>query len=179
MSELEEKFKSLFLKAQAGDEKAYRELLDGFAQLLRAYLMKTMNPRIRSRERVEDLVQDTLIAIHRKRDLFQVDRPLLPWLYAVARYRLIDSLRAEARRPECIEWIEKFDSVVFVEMPKLAEEEDGSELLAGLTDRQKTILTLSKVDQLSVQEIAGKLEMSLSAVKVTIHRALKTIRKKK
>jgi RNA polymerase sigma-70 factor (ECF subfamily) len=178
VSNLEERLKKLFLLAKAGNDSAYRELLEGIAVLLRAYLTKTMNPRLRSREQVEDLVQEVLISIHRKRDLYQIDRPLLPWIYAIARYRLIDSLRSSARRIECVEWIEKFDALASVEMPVIDDDPELSELLDGLNVRQKQILMLAKVDELSVQEIADQLGMSLSAVKVTIHRALKMLRKK-
>jgi RNA polymerase sigma-70 factor (ECF subfamily) len=178
MKESENKLKALFLLAQQGEQGAYREFLEGTSLLLRGYLLRTMNPRLRSVEQVEDLVQEILLAIHRKRDLYQADRPLLPWIYAIARYRFIDSLRAQARQPECVEWIEKFDAVAFVEIPKLLEEEDGEELMKGLNDRQKEILRLAKVEELSLSEIATRYGMSISAVKVTIHRSLKSIRKR-
>ena len=125
---------------------------------------------------VGDLVQDVLVSIHRKRELYSEDRPFLPWVYAIARYRLIDSLRAEARRPACIEWLEKFDAEVFVEMPKLLEEEDGAQLMLVLNQRQREILILSKVEELPLDEVALKMGMTVSAVKVSIHRSLKKIR---
>jgi DNA-directed RNA polymerase specialized sigma24 family protein len=65
----------------------------------------------------------------------------------------------------------------FTEMPKLAEEEDGHELMHGLNPHQQEIFRLAKVDELSLGEIALKKGMTVSAIKVSIHRSLKTMRK--
>lgn len=146
--------------------------------MLKSYLLHTMNPRLRSQEQVEDLVQEVLISIHRKKDLFSAELAFLPWVYAIARYRLIDSLRMEKRRPECVEWVEKFDRVASSDMPKLTEEEDGESLMSGLSKAQQEILKLAKVDEMPLSEIAAKKGMSLSAVKVSVHRSLKLLRKK-
>jgi len=178
VKELEQRLKQRFLDARSGDAGAYREFLDEVLRLIRRYLYQAMSPKLRSTERVEDLAQEVLFSIHRKRDLYDASKPLLPWIYAVARYRLIDSIRAEARQPDCIEWIEKFDALAVTEIPMMMGEDDGREFLEGLSDRQKEILRLSKVEDVSLQEIADQFEMSISAVKVTIHRALKQIRKK-
>ena len=102
MTERETQFKRLFLMSRKGDQAAYRLLLEGLGALLKLFLMGTMNPRMRSKEQVEDLVQDVLISIHKKRDLYSDELPFLPWVFAIARYRLIDSLRMEKRRPECV-----------------------------------------------------------------------------
>lgn len=164
--------------SRKGDQAAYRLLLEGLGALLKLFLMGTMNPRMRSKEQVEDLVQDVLISIHKKRDLYSDELPFLPWVFAIARYRLIDSLRMEKRRPECVEWIEKFDSVSVTEMPSFSEEEEGTALLAGLSPERQEILRLAKVDEIPLAEIAAKKGMSLSAVKVSVHRSLKILRKK-
>ena len=142
--------------------------------------MKTMNPRLRSKEQVEDLVQEVLISIHRKRDLYDVNQPLLPWVYTIARYKLIDSLRAEKRRPECVEWVEKFDSISATEgsLLELEQAQQSETLLEGLSSNQKEILKLAKGEDVPLNEIAEKMEMSLSAVKVSVHRSLKFIRKR-
>lgn len=178
MSELESELKQLFLLSLQGETRSYEEFLQRVSLLLRGYLMKTMNPRLRSQEQVEDLVQEVLISIHKKRDLYDVNQPLLPWIYAIARYRLIDSLRMERRRPECVEWIEKFDAVSVVTSPILREELDGEELLEGLSTKQREILRLAKVEEVPLNEIAVKMDMSLSAVKVSVHRSLKFIQKR-
>jgi len=176
VNEREDQLKKLFLLAKENDEQAYQALLKDISELLRVYLMKMMSPKIRSKERAEDLVQEILITIHRKRDLYSVDHPFLPWVYAIAKYRFIDSLRADARAPELVEWSEQQDTRVFLPTAHRADQESADELLAGLTEQQKAILTMAKVDEVPLKEIAIHFKMSVSAVKVTIHRVLKNLR---
>ena len=178
MNDKEESFKQMFLSARKGEVSLYRDLLTSLAEMLRNYLMKTMNPRLRSMEQVEDLVQDVLIAIHEKRDLYDENRPFFPWVFAIARYRLIDSLRQDARRPECVEWVEAFEVNAFFEMPKLPEEESGEEWFRGLSQKQKKIVKLAKIEEMPLAEIASLEKMSLSAVKVALHRAIQEMRKR-
>ncbi|MBC7753326.1 MAG: sigma-70 family RNA polymerase sigma factor [Moraxellaceae bacterium] len=176
VNEREDQLKNLFLLAKDNDEQAYKALLVEISGLLRAYLLKLMSPRIRSIERAEDLVQEILITIHRKRDLYSVDRPFLPWIYAIAKYRFIDSLRAESRNPEFEEWTAQQDSRMFLPTAQKADEENTDEILQGLTAQQKAILTMAKVEEVPLKEIAEHFKMSVSAVKVTIHRVLKNLR---
>ncbi len=178
MIELESELKNLFGLAQKGDQEAYQKFLGRVSSMLRGYLLKTMNPKNRSVEAVEDLVQEVLISIHRKRDLYDFERPLLPWIYAIARHRFIDSFRSDSRQPDCVAWIEEFENLAFLEFPKLVEESNGEWLMDGLNDRQKEILRLAKIEEWSLQDIANRFSMSVTSVKVTIHRSLKNIRKK-
>ena len=176
MNDREEQLKNLFLLAKDNDEQAYKVLLNEISGLLRVYLLKLMSPQIRSKERAEDLVQEILISIHRKRDLYSVDRPFLPWIYAIAKYRFIDSLRAESRSPDFVEWTVQQDSRVFLPAAETTGHESADEILQGLTAQQKAILTMAKVEEVPLKEIAEHFKMSVSAVKVTIHRVLKNLR---
>lgn len=82
-----------------GDRVAYEKLLEQVAIMVRMYLHRTLGSRQGSVEKVEDLVQEVLISIHQKKESYRSSQPILPWVYAIARYRLIDSIRAEKRRP--------------------------------------------------------------------------------
>jgi RNA polymerase sigma-70 factor (ECF subfamily) len=142
-----------------------------------------MNPSKRSAEKVEELAQDILMSIHQKRSTYRPEMPILPWIYAVARYRLIDSIRQEARRPKTVVWDEAYEEIPDTR-PAAAESlgltpgaADVEALLSGLNDRQREILVLSKVTGMPLADIASKMNMSLSAVKDTIHRTLRSIRK--
>src|SRR5690348_12958773 len=106
---LEDELRLWMEKSLNGDREIYEKLLKRIASMVRGFLMNNMSKAIRTDERVEDLVQDVLIAIHRKKHLYQSNRPILPWLFAIARYKLIDHLRADARRPSTVEWDESFD----------------------------------------------------------------------
>ena len=81
--------------AQGGDARAYAEFLRDFAPLLRAYFRRRL---INLPDDIEDLVQETLLAIHNKRHTYKPRQPLSAWLYAIARYKLVDLWRARAGR---------------------------------------------------------------------------------
>lgn len=173
----EEKIKKLFLASLKGDEVSYQHFLMEVSILLGGYLKKSIGRRY-LKEDTDDLVQEILISIHRKRDLFDTTKKILPWLYAVARYRLIDSIRSTIRGPALIELLDNFDSGLLVdeEVSNLRGENNGSNLLDGLSDIQKNILWLAKVEGMPLIEIAQETKLSHSLVKVSIHRALKSLR---
>ncbi len=160
-----------------GNQQSYHALLTRVSVMVRGYLMNAMGSKQRTVEKVEDLVQDVLLAIHRKKQLYRTDMPILPWLFAIARYRLIDHVRAEGRRPSLVEWDETLDPVD----PNANSVGDDhvfelEELLDCLSPKQKQILVLAKAEGTPLAEIAERFKMSLSAVKVTVHRALEKVR---
>src|SRR5262252_6146695 len=80
----------LLRAALAGDEKAYATFLTDAARLVRAFARRRVGER---GVHAEDIVQETLLAVHLKRCTWRSDGPVTPWLYAIARYKLIDALR--------------------------------------------------------------------------------------
>ena len=180
-ADLEKELQALMVSALQGDTAAYELFLKKVSESLRSLLTHLMRPRGLSPDRVEDLLQDSLFAIHRKRDLYRADQPILPWIRAIARHRFIDQWRSEARRPSFVEWDEAFERFAVTEpLPLESEQRDHAQsadyLLAGLTDRQRQIVTLAKVDEIPLATIASKFGMTLSAVKVSVHRSLKKMR---
>lgn len=184
---LEEELHGWMIRSLRGDSAAYEKLLGRISLLLRAYLTKSLGPKRGSRERAEDLVQEVLLALHHKRHTYEPGRPLLPWIYSIARYRMIDSIRAERRIPLSSELEEGADAQASLKQHADAErdaesvfggDKDLAELLATLSDKQRTILLLAKVEEVPLAQIATRLSMSLSAVKVTIHRAMTQLKRK-
>lgn len=86
----------LMAMSQAGDRQAYATLLDACQRWLRGYYACRIAP-----SQLDDLVQDTLMALHNKRASWDSTRPFLPWLAAIARYRWVDHLRKLYRAGEC------------------------------------------------------------------------------
>lgn len=175
---LEAKLKASMLQALQGDSNAYEQFLEQVAGMMRAYLTRSM--RKSSPDQIEDLVQDVLLSIHRKKHTFQTEMPIRPWVYAIARYRMIDYFRSEKTKPAFISFEEDFEaaSMSMVEKESPTTDMDLETLLAELTEKQRELILLAKVDGVPLAELAQRFNMSLSSVKVTLHRSLKTLRKK-
>ena len=170
MDEIEPRLRGLMLAGLAGEAGPYRRLLDELSGLLRAYYARRCPPGVDA----EDLVQETLIAVHTRRATYDAGQPFTAWAYAIARYKLIDALRrgrAHLRAP--VEAAE----VLFV--PAGAEaamaSRDLERVLAGLSGRTRDLIRDVKIEGLSTREAAQKHGMSETAVKVAVHRGLKSL----
>ena len=119
----------------------------------------------------EDIVQDILLAVHLKRHTWDVSAPFAPWLFAIARNKLIDALRRRGRR--IFVNIDDFAEVLPGEAA--AETASAGEIAAqlqSLPTRQRDVLQSIAVDSASIKETAAKLSMSEGAVRVALHRGL-------
>jgi len=152
-----------------GDAAAHAELLRALVPLLRSFFRR----RMRGEEDIEDLVQETLIAIHTKRGTYDRDRPFTAWLYAVARYRLIDHLR---RRRVSVP-IEEVEAILVTEgfEEAVTARVDVDRLLSGLSGKQARAIRDTHLEGLSVAEAAEQARIGQSDVKVSVHRGLKAL----
>jgi RNA polymerase sigma-70 factor, ECF subfamily len=166
----ETRLKALMLASLDGDAAAYRGLLAALAPHLRAYYAR----RLAQAADAEDLVQETLIAIHTRRATYDASLPFTAWLHAIARYKLIDHYRrAKVRRALPLE---EADSVTAEENHEAAEAaRDVERLLAALPEGRRALIRQVKIEGLSTAEAAARSGMSESAVKVAIHRGLKKL----
>lgn len=156
--------------ALAGDESAYRRLLADIADRLRAYFGRRLG---RESADVEDLVQETLLAVHQRRATYDSARPFTVWLHAIARYKLIDHLRRKKIRASIP--IEDSDELVFesgVPEPS-ADRLDVEQVLGELPERTSQYIRAVKIDGRSIAEVSSKHGVSESAVKIAIHRGMK------
>ncbi len=169
LSDAEPRLKALMLAALDGDAAAYRALLAALTPHLRAYFARRVGPAD-----AEDLVQETLIAIHTRRASYDRSLPFTAWLHAVARYKAIDHFRrARLRRTLPLEAAE---SVLADEQPEtITAKRDVERLLSALPQRKRELLRQVKLEGLSTAEAAERSGMSQSAVKVGVHRALKAL----
>jgi RNA polymerase sigma-70 factor (ECF subfamily) len=153
--------------AQGGDRDAYRTLLTECQRWLRAYFGRKVAPNY-----LDDLVQDTLMALHHKLASYDPSRPFLPWLAAIARYRWVDQLRRFYRASET----ELEDTLAAVdEEPAIAARISLDRLFAFLPEAQAQAIELVKIEGLSVAEAASACGQSESLIKVNIHRGLKKL----
>ena len=153
----------LMASARAGDEAAYREFLGEAASRLRAVLAR----KIGGDSELEDLVQEALIAVHEKRHTLDPGRPVAPWLYAIARYKLIDSWRKKGRSPLVLD--DTADG-------EIAADEfaglDVSAPLARLPDAQAEAIRLTHIEGLTGAEAAQRIGIGHSAMKLRVHRGM-------
>jgi RNA polymerase sigma-70 factor (ECF subfamily) len=163
--------RDLLLKGLAGDEAAHRTFLTEAAGLLRAYFRNRLRGRA---EDAEDLVQETLVALHTRRDTYDPNYPLTAWMYAIARYRLIDFLRrAKHRVTAPIDGIDPGD--VDPEYEASDARRDVAALLNKLPEKQRTAIRMVKLEEKSVKETAEATGLSESDIKISVHRGLKTL----
>ena len=164
---------ALFLQGLDGDADAYRRFLQATATHLRAFLRRRLSGWP---DEVEDLVQESLLAIHNQRRSYDTGVPLTAWMHAIARYKLIDWLRRHARQGSLHDPLDEADGMFSSAAEDAGEaRRDLTTLLATLPDKQRDAIVFTKLDGLSVREAAGALQMSEAAVKVAVHRGLKVL----
>ena len=173
MQDTDEHLKNLLMRGLAGDASAYHAFLKELAGHLRAFLRRRL---AQSPDEVEDLVQESLLAVHNQRHTYDARQPLTPWVYALARYKLVDLLRRRARTDMLNDPLDE-ESVLFVAADSESSDarRDLAKLLNRLPDRQRLPIVHMKLEGLSVAETAQRTGMSASAVKVGVHRGLKAL----
>lgn len=152
--------------ALRGDKPAYAFVLDQSRCWLLAYYRRRVPPAM-----IDDLVQETLISVHSKRQSFDVSKPYLPWLAAIARYRWIDALRRMRTTEE-------------LHAEEVASDEDDApvvarlsidRLLSRLPARQANAIVLTRIEGHSVVEAARICGQSESLLKINVHRGLRKL----
>jgi RNA polymerase sigma-70 factor (ECF subfamily) len=157
----------LMALSQRGDQRAYATLLTECQKWLKRYY----GQRIVAHH-LDDLVQDTLLSLHRKRASYDPARPFLPWLAAIARYRWVDHLRTVYKAAE-----DEFEDNLAVELeePAIAARISLEQMFNYLPPAQADAIRLVKITGLSIAEAAQKSGQSESLIKVNIHRGLKKL----
>jgi RNA polymerase sigma-70 factor (ECF subfamily) len=169
---VEAKLKDLFLLSSKGDQTAYEDFLNLTSALVKRYL-HYLAPRQADHENLEDLHQEIMMSVHLKKHTYRTDYPILPWVYAIARYRYIDYYRMKKKRPLHVEFEELHGVVNHCEYIL-----DFSEILNSLSPRQREMLELVKIEGMSYADAAVNLEMSVTSLKVAVHRIIKSLKEK-
>lgn len=160
----------LMRAAIAGDEKAYAAFLQRSAVIVRGFCRRRAG---RGDVDPEDIVQETLLAVHLKRHTWRQEGPIMPWLLAIARYKLIDAFRRRGRKAEVD--IEDFADTLAEPEPETVSTRDVGRVLDSLAAGQRAVLSSISVEGRSIGETAVKLGMSEGAVRVALHRGLAAI----
>ncbi|HEX5629643.1 MAG TPA: sigma-70 family RNA polymerase sigma factor [Usitatibacteraceae bacterium] len=173
MNAREAHLKDLLVRGLSGEAASYEAFLRELSAFLRAFLRGRL---MRVPDEVEDLVQETLLAVHNQRHTYDAAQPLTAWVHAIARYKLIDFLRRRAGREAMNDPLGDEDDLLATSDEEAREaRRDMAVLLAKLPDRHRLPIQHVKIEGLTVAEAAKLTGMSESAVKVGIHRGLKAL----
>jgi RNA polymerase sigma-70 factor (ECF subfamily) len=169
----------LMQRAQNGDRMSYSSLLKEVMRILQRVLQRRLG--FLSASDREDMLQDIMLSLHAARATFDPARPFTPWLMAIAHNRMVDNARRNSRR---------FANEVTVdEYPATIADEDAAMPLEGYGDPealrqaihklppgQRTAVELLKLREMSLKEASAASGMSVTALKVSAHRAIKALR---
>lgn len=164
----------LLRRANSGDASAYRQFLDGLVPLIRAAARRALSRIGTPSADLEDVVQEALLAVHLKRQTWNSDLPIAPWLHAIVRYKLIDFARRHGRRKE-IDLDQDMDFAAPAHDEHDLSDRDLSRLMQNLSDTQRQIVTSISVNGISIREVAKAMNMTEVNVRVTLHRSLKSL----
>ncbi len=168
---------ALMARAQDGDRAAYRQLLEAVLPWLR----RIAAARFRAPHDVEDTVQDILLTLHAIRHTYDPSRPFKPWLIAVARRRVADRLRSKMRHGARETYLNTEHETFAAPETNLLEQESEAkrlrEAIAQLPEGQRQAVTMLKLEEKSLAETAAATGLSVAALKVSSHRALRNLRR--
>ncbi len=176
MNEQDLQWADLMRAANRGDVDAYRHLLDALAPALRGFARRAFARSGLGADEVEDAVQETLLALHLKRHTWDERQPLLPWVKAIARNKVIDALRRRGGSTHVP--IDELSDTLADHRTRDAEQDaDISSAVSHLKQRDREIVVAMSIEGASARDVAERLAMSEGAVRVALHRALKVLAK--
>ena len=173
LTDKESQLRGRLVLGLGGDTAAYHLFLKDLSAHLRAFFRKRL---FQLPDDIEDLVQETLLAVHNQRHTYRPDQPLTAWVHAIARYKLVDLLRTRATREALNDPLDEALELFAASDTNAADaQKDLGKLLDTLPDRQRLPIQHVKLEGLSVAETAQRTGMSESAIKVGVHRGLKAL----
>ena len=169
----------LMRDAQDGDQAAYALLLRELLPLLKRVVQARLG-FLPAPDR-EDLVQDILLSLHAARATYDPARPFTPWLMTIAHNRMVDQARRNSRRSANEVSVDEYPIHVADEKARLptdsyGDSEELRQAIQALPKGQRSAIELLKLREMSLKEAAQATGLSISALKVSVHRAIKTLR---
>jgi RNA polymerase sigma-70 factor (ECF subfamily) len=176
----ERRLGSLMAEAQSGNKEACQQLFPELAIRTRRLAKHLLSRSVPEQDGsvLEDLTQEVLLAIHSNRSTYDQTRPFFHWFYAIARFKVVDHIRAVRNLQHYVEDSSRkgIDRAGLNVAVITGEAEDLIAAFSKLTPKQRDIIELTKIQGLSVKEVASIMSLSESNVKVLTHRALKTLK---
>src|SRR5258707_5711316 len=164
-------------RAKAGDRDAYRRLLEDVTPYLRSIAAR----HFQNSGDIEDTVQEVLLTVHDVRHTYDPARPFGPWLVAIANRRVVDGLRRQGRSRAREVALDIEHETFAAPQANLAETASDGRVLRDAIEQlpsgQRDAIRMLKLQEMSLKEAAAASGMSVAALKVATHRALKNLRK--
>jgi RNA polymerase sigma factor (sigma-70 family) len=170
----------LMRAAQEGDHASYDRLLREVTSFIRAAVRRQRS--FLANEDVEDLVQEALLSVHAVRATYDPNRPFMPWLMAIVRNRIADSGRRYGRAKTIVRAAEDLHETFRsaetnnIYQESHADAEGLHSAIAKLPGSQRRAIELLKMKGMSLKEASRLTGTSVAALKVSVHRAIKTLR---
>jgi RNA polymerase sigma-70 factor (ECF subfamily) len=165
--------RALLMRSFDGDRAAYRAFLDQLAHHLRLFLRKRLYPLL---DDVDDLVQEILLAVHDARATYRLEKPLTAWVYAIARHKLTDYLRARSRRAALqITLNTGYEFFGTSDTEHADARRDVETLLNRLPQKQRILIVSVKLRGLSIVETAQLTGWSEASIRTSLHRGMKNL----
>ncbi len=171
----ETSWKEWAVLAQGGDKKAYSQLLRDILP----FIHKSILPRVANPEWADDITQEVLMSIHKSLHTYSADRAFTPWLNAIIHYRKTDHLRKyySSKGNVSVPVEDQINLSADVTSPEdMTEYKNVEKALLSFPEKQQQIFRLIKIDGYTAKEVANKMEMTESAVKVSAHRTLEKLK---
>jgi len=174
------KWSLLMKKVQAGHKEAYLELLDQIGPLIFRYISRRCNDQYFA----EEVYQESLLNLHKARHTYDCQYPFEPWLYAITKNTLFKFLKKQTlqRQSDILDEEVSYSSTNHFnktnQSSSFDDQLDLESMLDTLPNDQKESIKLVKLEGLKMKEAANKLGISVSAMKVRVHRAIHQLRKK-
>ena len=166
----EAELKAWMIGGLDGDATAQTRLLRAIVPILLAFYRRRLHDAPGD---IDDLIQETLIAVHTRRATFDRERRFSGWLFAIARYKMIDHFRRNGRTCS----IEGLEDILVVEGFEDASnaEMDINRLLDELPPKQAAAIRATRLEGLSTAEAAERQKLGESDIKISVHRGLKAL----
>ena len=182
--------RELFARFAAGDEEAFREVVNRYKNPLYTFLRRFVNKQ----DVVEDVFQETFLQLYTSRDRFDTTRPLRPWVFTIAANKARDALRKQQRSSaatlgtisepgemtidDVLNTIASYETTPYDQLEKSETSERVRRIIADMPDNLRGILILSYFEQFSYKQMAEILSIPIGTVKSRLHMAVLHFAKK-
>lgn len=174
-NERDKSWAMLMRASNAGDAAAYKQLLEGLVPFLRVIIQRGAQRVGAGSADVEDVVQEVLLAVHLKRHTWRDSEPLTPWIRAIARNKLVDSLRRRGRSAGTLPIEAVSETLAAPEQERLLSAAETSKILGMIKGRSRQVVEAIAVQGLTIRECAERLSLREGAVRVALHRGLSAL----